>query len=118
MSEANKVDLGSVKVHKRVLAEIVASCMREIKGIQPAARDITGTIQEFMGLKNFPGISIWVDKNNQVTVEVKIFVRYGVNIPEVAKQTQSMIREALEKTAAVELKDVHVNVQGIMKAEG
>jgi len=117
MNEANKIDLGSVKVHKRVLAEIISSCLAEIQGIQLAPQDIASTIQGFFGIKKFPGIAVWVDKNNQLSVEVKIFVRYGVNIPAVAGQVQDMVREALEKAVDIDLKDIHVNIQGIMKTE-
>ncbi len=117
MSEAEKLDLGAVKVHKRVLAEIVASCVSGIKGVSLPSGDLMATVQGWLGIKRFPGISVLVDKNNQVSIEVRIAVLYGLNIPQVAKQTQDMIREAIEKTVEIDLKDVHVNIQGITKSD-
>ena len=115
MKEVSRVDLGSVKVHKRVLAEIVQSAIAEIKGVQLIPRDFLVTAGEFFGFKRFPGISVSVDKNNQVTIEVRVLIQYGLNIPDMAKQAQDAIREAVEKTVDIDLKEIHVNIQGIMK---
>ncbi len=118
MKEVNRVDFGSVKIHKRVLAEIVINALSEVHGVQRLLKNFFVQAEELLGAKRYPGISVIVDKNNQVTVEVSILVEYGLNIPEAAKQVQDVIREAIERTVDIDLKDIHVNVQGLIKTVG
>lgn len=113
MSEANKVDLGSIKIHKTVLSEITFSAISEVKGVSLVPKDFFSSVLDIFGMKNFPGISVNVDKNNQVVIEVKVIVDYGVNIPDAARQAQDVVRDAIEKTVDVDLKDVNVNIHGI-----
>ena len=115
MKDMFKVDLGSIRVHKRVLAEITYNAVSEIKGLRLKSKDFISGLSGLLGINNYPAISVIVDKNNQVSIEVKVIIQYGMNIPQLAKQTQDVIREAIEKTVDIELKDIHVNVQGIEK---
>jgi len=58
-----------------------------------------------------------IDRNNQVTIEVKVNIRYGMNIPDIARFTQDSVRDAIERTVDIDLKDVNVNIQGIERGE-
>jgi len=117
MKEVNKIDLGSIKVHKKVLAEIAMSAVNDINGVSLFRQDFSRLFGSLVGSKPCPGISVIVDKSNQVSIEVKVRVRYGLNIPDVARETQDAIREAIERTVDVDLKDVNVNIQGIERGE-
>lgn len=117
MKEANKIDMGSIKVHKKVLAEIAVAAIGEVEGVRLASKDICGVFGLLSGQKGCPGISVNVDRNNQVTIEVQVLVRHGLNIPDIARQIQDVIRRAIEKTVDIDLKDVNVNIQGIERGE-
>ena len=117
MNENTNVDLGSIKIHKKVIAEIALSAIQNIKGVSLVPRNFIGNLCELLGLKDFPGISVTVDKNNQVTVEVKIRVDYGLSVLDIARQTQDVIRESIEKTVDIDLTDVNVNIQGVERGE-
>jgi uncharacterized alkaline shock family protein YloU len=112
MRAPTSVDLGFVKVHKKVLAGIVASAVSEISGVS-LPKDFLSSLGELMGFRVYPGIAIDIDKNNQVVVEVKICIPYGVSIADIARHTQEVIRAAIERTVEIELKDVNVNIYGI-----
>ena len=73
--------------------------------------------QLLLGWKGFPGIIVGVDKNNQVSIEVKVQVHYGLNIPDIARHVQDAIRTAIENTVDIDLKDVNVNIQGIERGK-
>ncbi|MCK5214942.1 MAG: Asp23/Gls24 family envelope stress response protein [Candidatus Omnitrophica bacterium] len=117
MREKDNVDLGFIKIHKKVIAEIVNAVIDEFEGVGPVEKDFAGNLKDILGDKNFPGTRIIVDRNNKVAIDVKIKVQYGLNIPEVARSTQEAIRKAVEKTVDVDLKNVNVNVQGIERGE-
>jgi len=113
----NKVDLGSIQIHKKVIGEIAAAALGEIDGVHLAPKDLLNQFLEILGQKNCPGIDVTVDKNDQVTIELKVTIRYGINIPDIARQIQDVVRLAVEKTTDIHLREVNVNVQGIERGK-
>jgi uncharacterized alkaline shock family protein YloU len=65
------------------------------------------------GKKDSGSIKIEIDKNNEINLDVSITVKYGVNIPEIARKVQESIRAAIEKSTDLSLKEINVNVQEI-----
>jgi len=113
----NKIDLGSVQVHKKVLAEIVFSAISEIDGVSLIQKDFGRKLLEILGQKDFPGIEIRVDESHNVSLELKVLVRYGLNIPDVARRIQDGVRSAIDKTVDINLKNINVNIQGIERGQ-
>ena len=117
MMTENKVDLGSIQIHKKVIAEIAAAALGEIDGVHLIPKDFLARFLETLGQRNCQGIEVAVDKNDQVTIELKVIIRYGINIPDVARQIQDVVRLAVEKTTDIHLGEVNVNVQGIERGK-
>lgn len=117
MTENNKVDLGSIQIHKKVIGEIAAAALEEIDGAKLPPKNMLHQFLETVGQKRCPGIEVTVDKNDQVTIEMKVFIRYGINIPDIARQIQDVVRLAVEKTTDIHLREVNVNVQGIERGK-
>ena len=117
MRDDSKVDFGSIQIHKKVLADIAVSALQEIKEVSLAPKDVGGRFLSLFGQKDFSGITVLIDKENQVSIEIRVRVKYGVNIPDIARQVQDTVRAAIEKTADITLKDVHVNVQSIERGQ-
>jgi len=111
--EENNVDFGSIQIHKEALADIVFSAISEIEGVSLVPKSVKDRFLEFLGKKRYSGIKVAIDNDKQITIEVKIFVRYGMNISTIGRQVQESIRSAIDKTAEVSLKDVNVNVCGM-----
>ena len=117
MNDDKKIDLGSVQVHKKVFAEIIASALAQVSGVKLIDKNIGNRLFEVFGKKEFPGIDVKVHDDHEVSLELKILVQYGINIPDVARQVQETVRSAIDRTLDVTLKDIHVNVQGIVRGE-
>ena len=113
----NKVDCGSIQIHKKVIGEIAAAALGEIDGVKLPPKDLLNQFLEVLGQKNCPGINVTVDKDDQVTIELKVTIRYGINIPDIARQIQDVVRLAVEKTTDIHLREVNVNVQGIERGK-
>ena len=114
MTEEDRIGFGSIQIHKKVLADIAMSAIREIGGVDVVPLDAKGWILSLIGKRDPSGIEVFIDKENQVSLEIKIYVQYGINIPDIARQVQDSVRNAVQKTAEINLKDVHVNIQGIV----
>jgi uncharacterized alkaline shock family protein YloU len=117
VKDLNKVDLGSIKIHKQVLADIIQSAVLTVPGVTLLTKDFGSHLVDLVGVKKIPGISITIAKNSQVTIEVKVKVRLGLNIHDVAQQIQEVVRAAIDKTVDIDLKDINVNIQGIERGE-
>jgi uncharacterized alkaline shock family protein YloU len=117
MREIQKVDLGSVQIHRYVIADIAANAIADLQGLKLVANDFWGNLQELAGWKKYPGIKVSVDRNNQVTLDVKVSVEYGLSIPELASRAQDLIRDAIEQAADIDLKDVNINIRGIERGK-
>ena len=112
-----QIDLGSVQIHKKAIADIAYSAINDMDGVHLIPNDFKVTLKELFGYKDYSGIIVHVDEDNQASIELKICLRYGLNVPEVAREVQDNVRQAVEKTAEVNLKDVRVNILGIQKGE-
>lgn len=117
MSEENQVDFGGIKIHKKAIAEIVLSSIRDIEGVTLLKQDFVGSLLELAGTRHYPGITVSIDKSNQVSIEIKMRVRFGLNVQEVARQVQDIVKAAIERTVDIDIKDVHVVIYGIERGE-
>ena len=113
MKDDNELDFGAIKVHKKAIAEIILTAIKEIDGVSLLKQDFLGALVELGGGRRYPGITVSIDKFNQVSIEIKIKIRYGLNIQETARQVQDIVRSAIEKTVDIDIKDIHVVVYGI-----
>ena len=113
MREEQKVNYGSIQIHKKVLADIVLSVIHETDGVILASQCMFSRLMQMVGRRTYSGIAILIDKENDVSIEVRVNVRYGLNIPDISRHLQDTIRDAIEKSTDINLKDVHINIQGI-----
>jgi len=112
MAEERKSDLGAIQVHKEVLAEIIYNAVCEIDGVSLIKPHLIGRVARIFGRKSYPGIEI-KGLGDEPSLEIKVLIRYGLNIPRVAQEIQNAVKQAVERTAEISLNDINVNVQGI-----
>ena len=113
MIEEHNLDFGSIKIHKEAIADITSSALKEIEGVAFPPLRPQDRLLEFFGKKSYSGIKVVIDKDNQISIELKVLVRYGTNIPMIGRQVQEAVRTAVERMAEINLKDIHVNIRGI-----
>lgn len=117
MIDSNRVDLGSIQIHKKAIADLTFSALSEIEGVSLIPKDAVSKFLEYLGEKKYSGIVVTIDKNSQVSIEVKVCVRYGINIQDIARQIQDAVRTAVERTVDITLKEISVNVHGIERGK-
>jgi uncharacterized alkaline shock family protein YloU len=113
MNERDTPGMGLVQVHHKVLEEIVYTSMRGIDGIRLGKRGGWAALGNWISGVKYPGIHVRVRPNNEAHVEVRVFVRYGLNIPQLARRVQDSVKSALERTTEVNVKEVNVNIRGV-----
>ena len=109
----DSVDLGAVQMHKKVIGDIAAAALKEIRGVRLASFGVVSGVCELFGYKNFPGVTVSLDKDGQLYVNIRVAVEYGLNIPTVASRVQDAVRSAVERAVDIDLKEINVNIQSV-----
>lgn len=117
MKEKTQVDFGAIKIHKKAIAEIVLTSIRDVEGVTLLRQDFVGALLELAGGRHYPGITVNIDKTNQVAIEIKVRVKFGLNLQEAARHVQDVVRSAIERTVDIDIKDIHVVIYGIERGE-
>jgi len=113
--EESRTDLGTISIHKNVIASVASLAACEIEGVKRIGGDFKTGLLELVGKKAYFAIKVQIDKNEEVNVDIPLVIKYGYNIPEVANKVQENVRRALEKMTDVLIKDIDISVQGIEK---
>ena len=97
MEKNSKLEVGTVKIHKDVIASIAQITP---PGIKSRRREI----------------KVEFSKNDEIILNVPLTSKYGCNISEVAENAEVKIRQALEKMIDKTPRDIRISIQAIEKA--
>ena len=113
MREDNTVSFGAVQMHKKVIGDIAAAALKEIPGVSLSRCGIIASFFELFEYSNFPGVTVNLDKDGQVSLRLRIVVEYGLNIPTIAARIQDVVRAAVERAVDIDLKEININIQSV-----
>ena len=108
--EESRTDLGLIRIHKNVIASISSLAALEIDGVKCIG---ASSPFDLFGKKAARSIKVELSKNEEVKVDIPVYIKYGFNIPDIANRIQENVRLALEKMTNLSIKDININVQGI-----
>lgn len=105
---------GNIRISEDVVASIAAISASETEGVGALVSGLGKDIAEFLGKKSLAkGVRVKFD-GDQADVDVYLYVRYGYNVCEVAKQVQQGAKSAIESMAGLRVAEVNVHVCGIV----
>ena len=73
--EESRTDLGAIRIHKDVIASIASLASLEVEGVKKIGGDFKASIYELLGKKEQRGISVEIDRNDEVRLSVPLVVR-------------------------------------------
>ncbi len=112
--DESRTDLGTIRIHGKVLASIAAIASTEIEGVKRVGSDTRGGIYDlFAGAKDAAAIKVSIDKHEDVKLDIPLVIKFGYHIPDVCARVQENVRTALDKMTSVSVKDININVRGI-----
>lgn len=105
---------GNVRISEDVVASIAAISASETEGVGALVSGLGTDIAEFLGKKSLAkGVRVKFD-GDQADVDVYLYVKYGYNVCEVAKQVQHGVKTAVESMTGLRVAEVNVHVCGIV----
>ena len=109
-------ELGDVKIHDGVIATLTRRAALGIEGVSRLAGNaLVDNLAEIVGSRRMQSraITIAVNELNQITIEIKLNLKIGYTIPEVAEKVQKAVISDVEKVTGMTVKTVHVLIQDI-----
>ena len=106
-------ELGSVNISEEVLAVIAGAAAMEVDGVSALGTTLTNDVAALVTRKSVAkGVHLEVE-GEAVMVDVTILVKYGYVVPEVAKNVQDAIQNAVMNTSGLDVASVNVTVSGV-----
>ena len=106
-------ELGSVNISEEVLAVIAGAAAMEVDGVSALGTTLTNDVAALVTRKSVAkGVHLEVE-GEAVMVDVTILVQYGYVVPEVAKNVQDAIQNAVMNTSGLDVAGVNVTVSGV-----
>ena len=106
---------GTVLIDENVIATYAGSVAVECFGIVGMAtvsmKD--GLVKLLKGDSVSKGVSVMVDENNALTIDIHIIVAYGVCISTVAENLMQTVRYKVEEFTGLKVDAIHVYVEGV-----
>lgn len=107
---------GELKIHENVIASIVRKATLAQEGVSRlSGNNFVDTIGEIVGSRRIQDRSIIVkfSDDNRIELEIKIVVRFGFIVPEVAAAVQQSVITDVEAMTGMTVVAVNVTVQDI-----
>ena len=106
-------ELGSVNISEEVLAVIAGAAAMEVDGVSALGTTLSNDVAALVSRKSVAkGVHLEVE-GEAVMVDVTILVKYGYVVPEVAKNVQDAIQNAVMNTSGLDVAGVLVTVSGV-----
>lgn len=104
-------------ISERIIARRIANELVEMPGVSSLADDgikkaITNTVLRKKA--SIKGIDISMDEET-ISVDLRINVYYGINIPQLSFDIQTKIKPLVEEMTKLKLKAINISVEGIEK---
>ena len=104
--------LGEIVIAPRVLETIIAIATAKVEGVYSFANK---NMSDSLSKRSFGrGVYLQTDEEGELSVDIYIYLEYGVSVPAVAIAIQKAVKSAVHDMAEVTLSTVNIHVAGIV----
>ncbi|MFO8026442.1 MAG: Asp23/Gls24 family envelope stress response protein [Opitutales bacterium] len=113
VSEASN-SLGEIRINHSVVANIVRLSALEVVGVAAVGGGFVDGIAEIFSKKGDErGVRVEEDEAGDYQIEIRVILRFGVELATVATQIQQRIAEQVEKMTSKNVSRVNVVIDGV-----
>ena len=109
-------EMGDIRIHEGVIASITRRAALSVEGVSRlAGNSLVDNLAEMVGSRRIQSrnINIILGEENNVAIEIKVVLKFGCRIPQVALDIQKAVIGEIESTTGMNVTNVHVLVQEI-----
>ena len=108
--------LGTIQIAPRVLEIIAGIAASEVDGVSKMYGTFANSVSELLGRSDYRrGVKIANDQD-ELAIDVDVYVEYGVSVPKVAGLIQERIKQQVALMTSLKVTEVNVHVKGIVAA--
>ena len=108
--------LGTIQIAPRVLEIIAGNAASEVDGVSKMYGTLANSVSELLGRSDFRrGVKIANDQD-ELAIDVDVYVEYGISVPKVAGLIQERIKQQVALMTSLKVTEVNVHVKGIVAA--
>ena len=97
-----------------VVETIISLAARDVDGVASVGDPTTSGIMSFIGGKpSTQGIDVEVNDNDELVVSVRLFVKSGYVLPDVAAAVRQAIADAINTQVGAQVASVDIYIDGI-----
>lgn len=106
--------LGTIQIAPRVLEIIAGIAASQIDGVSRMHGTIANSVSELLGRSDRRrGVKL-SNSNDDLVIDVDVYLEYGVSVPQVAAQIQEKIKQQVNLMTDLDVQEVNVHVQGVI----
>ena len=109
-------ELGEIKIHENVIANLVAIAARQVPGVSRlAGSTVVDAIASIVGSRRMQAraITVGIAGDNCVSIDLKLNILIGYRLPDVVQQVQRSVIDSIESVTGMTVTRVNVAVQDI-----
>lgn len=106
--------LGDIRINHSVVASIVRLAALEVAGVSAVGGGFVDGIAEIFSKKGDErGVRVEEDEAGDYQIEIRVILKFGVELAAVATQMQQRISEQVEKMTSKSVSRVNVVIDGV-----
>lgn len=110
--------LGDIRINHSVVASIVRLAALEVGGVSAVGGGFVDGIAEMFSKKGDErGVRVEEDEAGDYLIEIRVILRFGVELAAVATQIQQRISDQIEKMTSKNVARVNVVIDGVRTDE-
>lgn len=115
VSSSHTNSTGVVKVHESVIASIVRKAALDVEGVlRLGTSSLMDNLAEIVGSKKIQDRAITVEMNDSsVSVELRVILQYGVEIPQIANELKETVAAEITKLSGMRVDHVNIVVMDL-----
>ncbi|EKK20716.1 alkaline shock protein [Fructilactobacillus florum 8D] len=108
-------DLGQIEVAPQVIEVIAGIAANHVEGVNRMQGTFSASVKGIFGRKErSQGITLRFDEDQNLNVDVFVYLDYGVSVPKIALKIQDQVRQQLLFMTDLQVATVNVHVEGIV----
>lgn len=107
-----------IKIDLQVLEVILGISAQKVDGVAGMRGGLKSGLSRVFGREDRgKGVAVSVDEDGELTADVYVYLKYGVNVPAVAGKIQEALNQQLTQMTDMNLKSIDVHVVGLVFPE-
>jgi uncharacterized alkaline shock family protein YloU len=111
-------EVDQIKIDLQVLEVILGISAQKVDGVAGMRAGLKSGLSRVFGREDRgKGVAVSVDEDGELTADVYVYLKYGVNVPAVAGKIQEALKQQLTQMTDMNLKSIDVHVVGLVFPE-